>query len=45
MTSMPSGFIVQRVSAVQLAPYDEDAVVAATTALLGELARKAPDSP
>lgn len=37
--------LVQSVNAVQLAPYDEDAVVAATTALLGELAARAPDSP
>lgn len=37
--------LVQSVNAVQLAPYDEEAVVAGTTALLGELAAKAPDSP
>lgn len=37
--------LVQSVNAVQLAPYDEEAVVAATTALLEELAEQAPDSP
>ncbi|MBA2954871.1 DUF3558 domain-containing protein [Nocardioides sp. MAH-18] len=40
-----TGGLVQSVNAVQLAPYDEQAVVAATKALLGELAAKAPDSP
>jgi uncharacterized protein DUF3558 len=37
--------LVQSVNAVQLAPYDEEAVVTATKALLGELADQAPDSP
>jgi len=35
--------LVQSVNAVQLAPYDEGAVVAATRRLLAALARKAPD--
>jgi hypothetical protein len=34
--------LVQSVNAVQVRPYDEQAVVAGTLALLGELARKAP---
>ena len=37
--------LVQSVNAVQLAPYDEDAVVAGTKALLAELAAEAPTSP
>jgi len=37
--------LVQSVNAVQLAPYDEKAVVAGTKALLAELAAQAPASP
>jgi hypothetical protein len=37
--------LVQSVNAVQVKPYDEDAVVAAATALLAELATNAPTSP
>ncbi len=38
-----TGGLVQSVNAVQLKPYDRRAVVAGTTALLGELAAQAPD--
>jgi len=37
--------LVQSVNAVQVKPYDEQAVVAGTRALLGELARRAPAPP
>ena len=37
-----SGGLVQSVNTVQLKPYDEQAVVAATTKLLGALVREAP---
>jgi hypothetical protein len=37
-----SGGLVQSVNAVQLKPYDEQAVVAATTKLLAALVREAP---